>query len=512
MRQRIIDAARSLINAAGFDATRRQISANWEELASEDGRELLRYQLTRHEPGAREYRVIRARLDIIELCIQDGLEVVFADYREASESILRMLNADDWDQVCGIVGAERHRLLAPVADVAFADLVMQPASSDDESHVLGGWNLVEQCRELGVEAALQQARDPQRGYVLSVDAAKALVTATTLEDMQRAALAHQDLAPLAQRRLWQAEGNEQMQRWGGSEAYLAERDRLTGPGCEAKRIALCRATLASIDRQTLPLAWTPIALDLAAELRADAAHANAPDQRELISLYSQALAVIGPDDDPDQWGRTQHHLGISYVKDASGDPSANLEAAIKAFEAALTTRRPKVESLEWVQSAVNLAEALRRRTRGDPAVDLERAMGLLEEAIAVAEEHRYADLAANARVVMGAVLLARVGGRREDNLDHAERELQLAVDSHVDPEIRARAAANLGAVAYERARADFRNYQTHWNRQRVISARQLFSFRQPARHSARKSKWAWEPRSATGQMAKWRPLQFTRRF
>jgi hypothetical protein len=51
-----------------------------------------------------------------------------------TEVILSVLNADTWDAIRNVVEENRSYLLAEVADVALADLVMQPSTDEERSH------------------------------------------------------------------------------------------------------------------------------------------------------------------------------------------------------------------------------------------------------------------------------------------------------------------------------------------------------------------------------------------
>lgn len=457
-RPEILEAAKQLINTYGHGATRRAIEDHWRELTSPEVRELLALQLPRHQPHSREYRVIKTRLEALEQCIGDGIAAAFGGYDEAAESVASVINANTWDEVRNAVEANRHHLFPKVADVAFADLVMQPSTHDEESHILGGWNLLNQCRELGVEAAFEAQLRPTRGIILSPEASATLASANSPEELQKQMSELPELAPIVGRRL---EGQAQAEMWAGFSAYLAS---MQATQDLRKRIETCRAALAEIDRATMPLIWAVVALDLADNLEKEALQQAAPDLQEPISLYRQALKILTPKGEPDQFGHAHHYLGNAYLLDGSGDEAENVEAAIEHYEMALMVRRRRVESIPWATTTANLGEALRRRARGDRAVDLERAVELLEQAIEVLIESRENELlTSTARLSLGAALIERLAGSRDENLNRAAEQLELVINTiepDSNPDVWVKANCNLGSLYWERAHIDVANYET----------------------------------------------------
>jgi tetratricopeptide (TPR) repeat protein len=425
MRPEIVEAVRGLINAGGFQQTEAVIAKYGDELASAEARHLIALQLPRHASHSREHRVISARLNAIERAMNEGTPAVFAGYAAAAQAILTILNAQNWNEVRSAIAGNRHHLLSPVADIAFADLVMQPSTPEEESQVLAGWSLVEQCRALGVEAALE---------------------------------AVPEIASSIARR---AEGAAQMARWNGFTAYSAAMQALATPTDRPERIAVCRAALASIDRDALPIVWALVALDLAGALGRQTAYpawdpATDP-MDEVISLYRRALEILTPEGEPEQFAHAQQALGDAHLRDPGGDAAQNAEAAIGCYEAALGLRKRATEPARWAAIMAHLGEALLRRAHGDPSIDVDRAVHVLEQAIEVLEESRENTLLATARLSLAAALTARITGSRDANLVAAARQLRTAMDDvqpdeHAD--IWAMASAHLGSVYLSRARTD----------------------------------------------------------
>lgn len=153
-----IQAVGLLANTFGFDATRLALTGNRRALADPAACELLGAQLPRHEPSSPEYRVIKARLRALEQCLASDTDSAFAAYEQAAQSILTLLGANTWDEIRTALSTGREHLLPPVADIAFADLVMQPSPEKESACILSAWDLVRLCRETDVDDAVGRCR------------------------------------------------------------------------------------------------------------------------------------------------------------------------------------------------------------------------------------------------------------------------------------------------------------------------------------------------------------------
>lgn len=455
MRAEVIAAARELVNAAGFGSTERVFRKYWPELSGTEARELLAYQLTRHDAHSDEHRVIAVRLTALDRAIAAGLDAAFAGYTQATAAVVTVLNAPDWDQVRAAVESHRADLLPQVSDVAFADLVMQPAEPQVRSHMLGGWALIKQCRTLGVEAAFEAQRKPRRGLVLGPEVAKALAASQSAEELAQRLQTQPEIAHRQARR---QDGQAQRSRWDGGAAYLAAMNDLAAAAALPKRVEACRTALASVDRTQLPLVWAMVALDLADALRTQRANAQSAPMGEVITLYRAALEILSADGEPDQFAHAHRYLGDALLLDDSGDPRENIEAAIRSYETALGLQRAAVETVAWAAISAHLAEALLRRSHGDPSIDIDRAAALLEPVVDTLE--RRGDepaLLGAARLSLAAALTRGVSGSRDENLRRAARELRNAIDD-VDPEAHpdlwTMANTHLGQVFLARASLD----------------------------------------------------------
>lgn len=455
MRTETVEAIRRLVNAGGFRQTENVLRHFWAELASHEARELLADQLTHHAPISRNHQLLSTRLRALDRAIAEGIDATFAGYDAATEAIISVLNAPDWDKVREAVEAHRQCLFPEVADFAFADLLMQPSSPDEESQVLGGWNLIEQCRALGVEAAFEAQQKPSRGIVLGPEVAKDLAASESPEDLQRRLEASPEIASrLARRR----EGESQWSQWLGGGDYLKAMNAFSARGDLSQRIETCREGLAGIDREKLPLVWAMVALDLADALRNQVGYARSAPMAEVIALYRDALSILTPQGEPDQFAHAQHYLGDALLLNSDGDQEDNAEAAVLCYETALGLQRAAVESVPWAMASAHLGEALLRRSHGDPSIDVDRAVDLLKQVIGVLEKRRDDPaLLASARLTLAAALIRCISGSQDENLRNAARQLRNAmedVDPNAYPDLWAMANTQLGDAFLARARAD----------------------------------------------------------
>lgn len=456
--QRIIQAVKFIINTFGFDATRLAIAQHWEALADPTARMLLEAQFPRHEQSSAEYNVIETRLYTIERCISDGIDAVFSGYEQAAKSILSLLDANTWDEISEALRTGQDQLLAEVSDIAFADLVAQPVSDDEKDHILGGWNLIRRCRELGVEAAFEWQLQETRGTISrpqSQTFAK-LASATSVEEI------HQGLLDLASVRRRQ-EGQAQAEEWDGFEDYLAAMGALTAPEDLPERIEICRAALDMIDRTKVPIVWAMVSLDLADGLRKQFEELAASDMTEVIALYQDALTVLTAKGEADQFCHAHHYLGDAYVLHGGGDPAENIESAIEHYEKALGMRRPRAEPIPWATTMAHLGEAFNRRLREDRTVNLDRAVDTLEQAIGILEGSDEQVLLGAAYVSLGVALTERITGPRVENLDRAVEVFNLAIET-VEPskpshlQVWVLANGNLGSLFWKQAHSAPWNY------------------------------------------------------
>jgi hypothetical protein len=290
----------------GFLSTRMVIEKHLDELILPQVREVLAYRLLprRYELPSPDQRVAEARLNAIEDCIKDGIDTVFSGYEAATEAVLLLLNADDWNEVREVVDLNRHKLLPKVSHLAFADLVLQPLSDDEsdalQGHILGGWNLIQQCRKLGVEAAFEEQLQPRRGTIIPLQSRifSKLASANPTEVQE----GFQEIEPLRRRQ----EGQAQAQMWDGFESYQAAMNVLAAPEDLPKRIETCRAASSTLDREKMFLLWAMVSLDLADSLRKQLQQQAAPDMTEVISLYQEALTILTPKGEPDKFGHAHH--------------------------------------------------------------------------------------------------------------------------------------------------------------------------------------------------------------
>lgn len=455
MRPETIEAVRRLVNAAGFRGTQEAIEKYGADLTSTEARWLLAEQLPRHSPTSREHRVIAARLRALERCISDGPDAVFSDYDGAADAIGAVVNAADWDEVRGAIERRRHLLLDEVADIAFADLVMQPLAPDDESQVLGAWNLIEHCRELGVEAAIEAQMRPRRGVALGSEASASIAASESAADLEQRLRETPEIASRIARR---AEGQLQLEQWADRDDYAAAMQALAGPSDLDTRTATCRSALERIDRDQSPIVWALVALDLADALRSRAGYDAPTPMTEVIALYRAALARLTPEGEPAQFVHAQRYLGDAYLLDSEGDQSTNIEHAVACYETALAMLRPKVERVEWAATASHLGEALLRRTHGDPTLHVERSITLLAEAIDILEQQNDRPMLAAARMSLAAAYTRRLHGSRDESLRAAARHLRDAAEG-VEPHeqhlgLWAMATTHLGEVYLTRAQLD----------------------------------------------------------
>ena len=458
MRPETVEAVRRLINAGGFQQTETVIAKYHAEFASVEARELMKLQLPRHANHSREHRVIATRLSALERSLTEGASAVFAGYDAAAEAILSLLNASDYDAIRKAIEDNRHHLFPQVADIAFADLVMQPSTPDEESVVLDGWTLVEQCRALGVEAALEANAKPRRGIILGPDIAASLASAGSPEEVQNMLEA---VPEIVSRRVRRSEGQAQMAQWGALDEYSAAMAASAAPHDIQKRIDTCRGALASIDCTGIPIVWAMVALDLADALshalQRQAGYSGMAPMGEVIALYQRVLEILTPEGEPDDYAHALRYLGDAYLRDAGGDQTENVEAAIRSYETALGLLRRAVESKQCAAVMAHLGEALLRRAHGDPSIDVDRAVAVLERAIEVLEPSDEKALLAAARLSLAAALIERISGSHDENLRAATRQLRNAmedVEPADNPDIWAMASTQLGFVCLTRARTD----------------------------------------------------------
>lgn len=452
--------AQFLSQQYGLGSTRQVIEQHWDALKSSKVREILAYQLLsrRYELPSPEQRVAKARLEAVERCISDGVDSVFSGYEAATESVLLLLNANNWDQVRKVIESNRHSLFPEIADIAFADLVAQPVSDDEKDHILGGWNLIRRCRELGVEAAFEWQLQETRGTISGPQsqAYVKLASATSVEEIHQGLL---ELAPIRRRQ----EGQAQAEEWDGFEDYLAAMGALAAPEDLPERIETCRAALDELDRAKVPLVWAMVSLDLADGLGKQLEELAAPDMTEVIALYQDALTVLTAKGEADQFGHAHHYLGDAYVLHGGGDPAENIESAIEHYEKALGMRRPGAEPIPWATTMAHLGEAFNQRLQGDRTVNLDRAVDTLEQAIGILEVSDEQVLLGAAYLSLGAALTERITGSRAENLDRAVKVFNLAIET-VEPskpshlQVWVLANGNLGSLFWKLAHSAPWNY------------------------------------------------------
>ena len=434
----------------GLGASREVIAKHWEVLNSAKVREILAYLLLprRYELPSAKQRVAKTRLQVVERCISDDVDAIFSGYEAATQAVLLLLNAENWVRVQAVVEENRHKLLPEVADIAFADLLAQPASEDEKSHVVGGWNLVKMCRELGVEAAFENQFQERRGTIISPESQtfNNLASAISVEEMDQALLE----LDLVHRR---HQGQTESAKWGGLEDYATAMSSLSSREDLPERIETCRAALRKIDHSEMPLLFAMITLDLADGLYRQHEKQVAQDMSAVITLYKDALTILTAKGEPDQFGHAHHYLGDAYLLHSGGNVAENVEKAIKHFEKALGVRRRGVESLTWATTMAHLGEAFNRRIAGDRPVNLDRAIDTLEQAIMVLEESDQLVALGSAYLSLGTAFMERILGSRAENLARAtelfNHVIEIADPSHPDQfQLIVLANGNLGALLW----------------------------------------------------------------
>ncbi len=419
MRPELLEAARTLINAGGFKRTEAVITRYEIELTSAEALQLLALQLPRHESGSREHRVIAARLSAIERVMSKGTKAVFAGYEDAAQAILSILNAQDWGEVRSAIESNLDHLVSPVADIAFADLVMQPAEPEDESRMLGGWALVEQCRVLGIEAALAGRGSP--------------------------------VQPESAPRSMQIEKGEALTLADA----LREQAGYSGTTDMRNVIVLYRAALTTLTPESEPEQFAHAQQYLGDAYMLDASGDQSHNAEAAIECYEVALGLRRRDAEPLRWATIMAHLGEALLRRAHDDPSVNVDRSVGVLEQAIEVLEGGSQSALLASARLAIAAALTARITGSRDENLRAAALQLRTAMEDVQRAEHPDIWAMASAHLGSVYLSRAGldlHERERLLKQAEQSFRAALDvAGTGPRVRARAHAGLAWALSDQA-------------------------------------------------------------
>jgi CHAT domain-containing protein/tetratricopeptide (TPR) repeat protein len=194
------------------------------------------------------------------------------------------------------------------------------------------------------------------------------------------------------------------------------------------RAALTRDIIPLVDRKTQPRVWGHLRADLASMLlrpvlaspiTARTIPGRAEDIEEAIALFSESLATLTRQVEPDTWGQIQNDLGAAYLHRVHGNHAENLEQAIQHIEATLQVVTRQDAPQAWARTHYNLGRMYYERVRGDRADNLEQALQHYQQALQVeTREHDPEGWASNHNN-LGLVLWERIRGDRAQNIEEA---------------------------------------------------------------------------------------------
>jgi tetratricopeptide (TPR) repeat protein len=170
------------------------------------------------------------------------------------------------------------------------------------------------------------------------------------------------------------------------------------------------------------------------ENRGDALHAlsglGEPGQVDAsIDLYTEALALLGPDADPQRWAGIRLKMAHAFNHRSRGDRRQNIESAIAAFEDALGVFRKADTPHEWADATEGLAAAYRKRPSGERAENLDIAVGLGLLALHAHDRASNEERSASAHAGLGESYLERYSLRKGDDLLSARHHYVLALEA-----------------------------------------------------------------------------------
>jgi CHAT domain-containing protein/tetratricopeptide (TPR) repeat protein len=186
-----------------------------------------------------------------------------------------------------------------------------------------------------------------------------------------------------------------------------------------QRIVLCRQALEQVGRESRPILWAQLHVELGLCLHQTSDIGRPRHLEEAIGHFQAALNVYTRTDHAEVWAATLHNLAAIYAERVQGDKAANLEQAICLYEQALDVRTQDSFPEDWANTQRNLANAYTQRITGNRAKNLDRAISLYRNALSVWTPERYPLGWAQAQKDLGMAYLLRVQGVRSNNLQTA---------------------------------------------------------------------------------------------
>ncbi|MDQ3812474.1 MAG: tetratricopeptide repeat protein, partial [Armatimonadota bacterium] len=141
--------------------------------------------------------------------------------------------------------------------------------------------------------------------------------------------------------------------------------------------------------------------------------------RRAENLTREALSLLSPEREKEEWARGQNTLGIILRNSPSGDRMENLRQAIACFEAALRVRTEAEFPYDWAATQNNLGNTYADLPSGDRAENLRQAIACYEAALRVYTEADFPQDWAMTQNNLGTAYDNLSSGDRVENLRQA---------------------------------------------------------------------------------------------
>ncbi|MGB0384149.1 MAG: CHAT domain-containing protein [Ardenticatenaceae bacterium] len=213
-------------------------------------------------------------------------------------------------------------------------------------------------------------------------------------------------------------------------SLLNEIVRLTDRSDMPRRVELCQAALALVDRHTQPELWGLLQNERAFNLWQNPLGKRADNLEQAISALQQTLQVYTRQAFPEDWANSMSNLAAAYwgwgrIK---GERAENLELAIDYLKQGLEVYTRQAFPEDWARSMNNLAEAYRRRIKGERAENIKLAISHYKLALEVYTRQAFPYEWARSMNNLAEAYRGRIRGERAENIELAISHYKLALE------------------------------------------------------------------------------------
>ncbi|MCX6033179.1 MAG: CHAT domain-containing protein [Chloroflexi bacterium] len=365
---------------------------------------------------------------------------------------------------------EHAELLGDEADALLNELIdhwQQEQDAEVVTLLTDRSALLRHCREIGVDAAFAELREPVVSPLQ--EALVAFINADTWPESQQFVAEHPELlsdeADVLMGQLTEMQENDDARTMLEMHRHLLRRCREIGidaafvalveparPSDMPRRIELCQRALRQTARDEQPELWATLQDALGKSLAQSPLGIRAENLEQAIGHYQQALEVRTRQIFPEQWAATQNNLAIAYLDRIRGERAENLEEAIKHCQQALEVRTRQALPEQWAVTQNNLAIAYLDRIRGERADNLDQAIRSCQQALEAYTNQALTEGRAMIQNNLATAYLYRIHGERAENLEQAISIYQQSLEFYTRQTFPERWAAihdNLG-IAYQR--------------------------------------------------------------